>query len=171
MPSISPGCQATKLFTEHNTWLRCWLYSRLGCNYRAEDLVQDTFVRVIKRREKLREEIVREPKAYLATIAKGLLTDYWRREDLEKAWQETLALLPEESTPSPELQLCLFETLVEIDQILETLKPQVRKAFLWSQLEGYSCRQIAEKLGVSLATAERYVAKALRACYDYKFSL
>ena len=128
MPSITSGCQTTKLFTEHNTWLRRWLYSRLGCNYQADDLLQDTFVRVIKRREQLRDEVIREPKAYLATIARGLITDYWRREDLEKAWKETLALLPEESVPSPEIRLSLFETLIEIDQILETLKPQVRQA-------------------------------------------
>lgn len=171
MPSMSTGCQTVKLFTEHNTWLRCWLYARLGCNHQAEDLVQDTFVRVIRRREQLRDESLREPKAYLATIAKGLLTDHWRRKDLEKAWLETLAHLPEESVPSPEIRLSLFETLIEIDQILEALKPQVRKAFLWSQLEGYSCREIAEKLGVSLATAERYVAKALRCCYDLRFNI
>lgn len=166
----SSNCPAERLFTEHNNWLRSWLFSRIGCRYLADDLLQDTFVRVIRRREQLRAVPLREPKAYLTTIAKGIVTDHWRRKDLEQAWLETLSLLPEETVPSPEIKLMLFETLVEIDQILETLKPNVRKAFLWSQLEGYSCRQIAEELGVSLSTAERYVAKSLRRCYDLRFS-
>ncbi|EHP38425.1 ECF subfamily RNA polymerase sigma-24 factor [Cupriavidus basilensis OR16] len=60
-------------------------------------------------------------------------------------------------------------TLIAIDRILDALKPQVRKAFLWAQLEGLTCRQIAERLGVSLATAERHVAAALRHCYSLRF--
>jgi len=171
MSSNEGSCPTEKLYIEHNSWLHCWLLSRLGCSHQADDFVQDTFIRVMKRREQLRQAPLLEPKAYLATIARGLLTDHWRRKDLELAWLETLAQLPEETVPSPELKLVLFETLTEIDQILESLKPAVRKAFIWSQLEGYSCRQIAEQLNVSLATAERYVAKALRRCYDLRFSL
>lgn len=169
MPSVSSDCPAEKLFTEHNTWLRGWVRSRIDCRYQADDLVQDTFVRIVLRREQLLQQPLREPKAYLATIARGLLTDHWRRKELEQAWLETLRHLPEEVVPAPEVRLVLFETLTEIDQILETLKPAVRKAFILSQLEGYSCRQVAAQLGVSLATAERYVAQALRRCYDLRF--
>ncbi len=169
MSSIGRDCPAEKLFVEHNSWLRGWLLSRIDCRYQADDLVQDTFVRVIKRREQLRQEPLREPKAYLATIARGLLTDHWRRKELEQAWQETLAHLPEDVIPSPELRLEMFQTLTEIDLILEAFKPPVRKAFILAQLEGYTCRQIAQELDVSLATAERYVAKVLRRCYDLQF--
>ncbi|OMH25987.1 sigma-70 family RNA polymerase sigma factor [Motiliproteus sp. MSK22-1] len=171
MTLVINDCPAEKLFIEHNSWLRCWLLSRLECSYQAEDLVQDTFVRVIRRREQLRHAPLYEPKAYLVTIARGLLTDHWRRKELEQAWKETLAHLPEEAVPSPEIRLALFEVLTEIDEILDTLKPSVRRAFIWSQLEGYSCRRIAEELDVSLSTAERYVAKALRRCYDLRFCL
>lgn len=168
---IITGCPAEKLYTEHNTWLRYWLCSRLGCSHQAEDLAQDTFVRVVRRREQLQSQPLREPKAFLATVARGLLTDHWRRKELEEAWKEALANLAEEAAPSPEVSLALLETLTEIDQMLETLKPIVRRAFLLAQLEGYSCRQIAEELCISLATAERYVAKALRRCYDFRFDI
>lgn len=170
MSSIT-DCPTEKLYAEHNAWLRYWLSSRLGCHHQAEDLTHDTFIRVIRRREQLQRQPLREPRAFLATIARGLLTDYWRRRALENAWKETLANLPEDEVPSPELSLVLFELLTEIDLLLDSLKPAVRRAFLLAQLEGYSCRQIAEELGVSLATAERYVAKALRSCYDLRFSL
>jgi DNA-directed RNA polymerase specialized sigma24 family protein len=46
----------------------------------------------------------------------------------------------------------------------------VRRAFLWARLEGLTCPEIAERLGVSLATAERYIATALRHCYALHFS-
>lgn len=171
MPDLSSHCLAEKLFSKHNTWLRNWLFSRLGCTDQADDFVKDTFMRVIRRREKLRKEPLKEPRAYLITIARGLLTDHWRRKEVEQAWHYTLSQLPMEEVPSPEISLTLLETLVEIDEILETLPPPVRKAFLWSQLEGYSCRQIACELEVSLSTAERYVAKALCRCYDLRYSV
>ncbi|SEB05621.1 MULTISPECIES: sigma-70 family RNA polymerase sigma factor [Marinobacterium] len=168
MPSKSI-CPTEALYIEHNTWLRCWFRSRTQCACQAEDLAQDTFLRVIRRRGQLQDQPLREPRAFLATIARGLLTDHWRRRELELAWQETLAQLPEESIPSPELGLVLFETLTEIDQMLDTLKPKVRQAFLLAQLEGCTCRQVAEQLGVSRATAERYLAKALRHCYHLQY--
>ena len=168
---VANTCLVERLYTEHNLWLRDWFRSRLGCSYQAADLAQDTFIRVMRRREYLQKHSLQEPKAYLTTIARGLLIDYWRRRELEMAWQETLASLPPEAMPSPELHLSLFEMLTEIDQMLDTLKPAVRKAFLLSQLEGYSCRQVGDILGVSLATAERYVAKALRRCYDFRYDI
>jgi len=86
--------------------------------------------------------------------------------------------MPLEHSPRPLwLTFDCYGTLIQwdeglraaIDRILDALKPQVRKAFLWAQLEGLTCRQIAERLGVSLATAERYVAAALRHCYSLRF--
>jgi RNA polymerase sigma-70 factor (ECF subfamily) len=65
--------------------------------------------------------------------------------------------------------MIFLEALIDIDRMLDSLKPAVRNAFLWAQLEGLTCPQIAERLGVSLATAERYVAKALRSCYALQF--
>ena len=53
--------------------------------------------------------------------------------------------------------------------MLDALKPKVRTAFLWAQLEGLTCPQIAGRLGVSLSTAERYVSTALRHCYTVRF--
>jgi len=61
--------------------------------------------------------------------------------------------------------------LSAIAGMLDSLKPKVRTAFLWAQLEGLTCRQIGERMGVSLATAERYVAAALRQCYAMRFDV
>jgi RNA polymerase sigma-70 factor (ECF subfamily) len=65
--------------------------------------------------------------------------------------------------------LLFLEALVAIDRMLDALKPAVRQAFLLAQLDGLTCPQIAQRLGVSLATAERHVAAALRHCYALRF--
>jgi len=156
----------TGLYVEHRDWLQTWLRRKLGNAFDAADVAQDVFVRVLTREESVPP---RQPRAYLSTIARGLVIDHWRRRELEQAWLETLAALPESESPPPESRLIFLEALIEIDRILDALKPRVRTAFLLAQLEGMTCPQIATRLGVSLATAERYIAQALRQCYAVKF--
>lgn len=158
--------QVETLYNDHHSWLQGWLRHKLGHAGDAADIAQDVFLRILIRQQPLR---LNEPRAYLSTIARGLVIDHWRRRELETAWLETLATLPEAQTPSPENRLLLLETLFAIDRMLDGLKPQVRQAFLLAQLEGASCPDIAVRLGVSLSTAERYIAKALRHCYRVQF--
>lgn len=160
------------LYTEHHRWLQHWLRRRLGNAADAADLAQDTFVRLLTRHQKqpeLAQQGLHEPRAYLSTIARGLVIDHWRRQELEKAWLETLAALPQAQMPAPEVRLQALQALMEIDQLLHALKPKVRAAFFMAQLDGLSCPQIALQLQVSKATAERYVAQGLRACYAWRF--
>ncbi|MFO6419037.1 sigma-70 family RNA polymerase sigma factor [Hylemonella sp. W303a] len=167
--SLAPPLQQEvhALYSEHHPWLQGWLRRKLGGDtFDAADLAQDVFMRLLLRREPAQ---AREPRAFLATIAHGLVVEHWRRRELELAWLETLAALPEPQAPSPETRLVLLEALIEIDRVLDTLKPPVRSAFLLAQLDGLTCPQIATRLGVSLATVERYIAKALRACYALHF--
>jgi len=164
---VAASCDIHMLYADHHGWLQGWLRRKLGNAFDAADLAQDVFMRVLARQALPQAN---EPRAYLSTIARGLVIDHWRRRELEQAWLETLANLPPPEMPSPESRLMLLETLVAIDSMLDALKPPVRAAFLWAQLDGLTCPQIAERLQMSLATAERYVAKALRHCYDLRFA-
>lgn len=154
------------LYLDHHGWLKGWLRYKLGNAFDAADLAQDVFMRLLARQEPV---AAREPKAFLSTIARRLVIEHWRRRELEQAWLATLASLPEAQAPSAESRALLLEALVEIDAILDGLKPAVRSAFLLAQLDGLTCPQIAAELGVSLATVERYIARALRACYALRF--
>ena len=54
--------------------------------------------------------------------------------------------MPEHVAPSLETQAILLETLIALDAALECLERPVREAFLWSQLDGLSHGEIAERL-------------------------
>lgn len=167
--SLLAECDLHKLYTEHHGWLQSWLRGKTGCSQRAADLAQDTFLRVLLARARGAAVYLDQPRAYLTTIARGLVIDHWRRQQLEQAWLEAVAQLPEAEAPSPETHLLMLESLMRIDRLLDRLKPKVRQAFIWAQLEGLTCPQIAQRLEVSLATVERYLATALRACYALHF--
>ncbi len=155
------------LYHAHHAWLRGWLRARVGCQENAADLAQDTFVRLLRARQ---HSALKEPRAYLSSIARGLMIDQFRRRALERAYQESLAHVPEAEAPSEEQRLIILDTLERLDQMLLRLSSRARQAFLHAQLEGLSIPQIAARLGVSRATIERDLAKALGACYRLRYA-
>jgi len=138
------------------------LRRNVACPQRAEDLSQDTFVRLLGRPEL---QAPREPRAFLAAIAKGLLFDYFRRAALEQAYLNELMLIPEAEQPSPEVQQLILEDLKAIDRLLGKLSSKSRAAFLHSRLDGLTHAEIAERLGVSVPRVRQYLAQGIRQCY------
>ena len=155
------------LYIDHHGWLNTWLRSKLGNAADAADLAQDTFVRLLNRHELLE---LKAPRAFLRTVAKGIVIDHWRREELERAYLEAIAHSPCNESPSPEARELVFELLESIAKMLDGLKPKVRQAFLLAQCEGMPYKQRAERMGVSLRSVERYVADALYHCYLLRYS-
>lgn len=165
-PDLTLHQEVHALYIDHYGWLQSWIRRKLGNAFDANDMAQDVFMRLLLRKQPVQ---VHQPRAFLSTIAHGFVVEHWRRRELELAWQETLASWPAPEVPPPESRLIFLETLIEIDRMLDALKPAVRSAFLMAQLDGLTCPQIAERIGVSLATVERYIAKALRRCYTLRF--
>lgn len=157
-----PDHSLNALYHEHRSWLEGWLRRRVGNAWDAADLSQDTFLRVLCSAQKLDE--LREPRAYLLTVGKRLLSNFYNRRSLEQAYLHALAQLPEDCAPSPEQRWLLLETLQALDELLDGLPAQVRRAFLWSQLHGLGYREIAERLEVSERTVKRYMAQAYEHC-------
>ena len=159
-----------ELYEAHHGWLQGWLRRKLGCSQHAADLAQDTFVRILGARlDKLHE--VQEPRAYLTTVARGLVIDHYRRRELERAWLESLAHLPEAVAPSPEHRQLVLEALMAVDRLLDGLSPKARAAWLHSRLDGLTHAEIAGLLGVSVSRVRQYLATAARQCYALRFGV
>jgi RNA polymerase sigma-70 factor (ECF subfamily) len=150
------------LYRDHRGWLEGWLRRRMGNACDAADLSQDAFLRLLASSQRIAE--LQEPRAYLLTVGKRLLSNFYQRRSLEQAYLNALASLPEDCVPSPEQRWILLETLQALDELLDGLPTAVRRAFLWSQLEGLTYQQIAERLKVSDRTIKRYMAQAYEHC-------
>ena len=151
------------LYTDHHGWLQGWLRRKLGNACDAADLAHDTFVRVMAAR-RLPTQLGEEPRALLTHIAKGLVIDHWRRQDVERAYLDALARLPEPEVPSPETRLIIIEALMRIDAMLAGLPSHTREVFLLAQLDGLTLQQIAERTRMPVITVRRHIHKALVSC-------
>ncbi|QGZ64572.1 sigma-70 family RNA polymerase sigma factor [Paraburkholderia acidisoli] len=150
------------LYANHHAWLHGWLKRKLGCSFEAADLAHDTYVRLIASRRFPQPD---ESRAWLMQIAKGLVVDLYRHRQIEAAFRDSLALMPEDRWPSTEQQAIAIETLVEIDAVLASLPARVREAFLLSRFDGLTYSEIAVRLKVSVASVRKYMLRAALACF------
>ena len=161
---LSSTDDVAKLYVEHHSWLLGWLRRKLGGADQAADLAHDTFARILGVQARQHQLALKEPRAYLTTVARRLLINHVQRQKLERAWIDALALLPEPQMPSPERQLLVLETLQQLDAMLDSLPSKVREAFLLAQLDGLTYVQVGARLGVTERTIKRYMAQAFEQC-------
>ncbi len=164
MSSASPIPQSVhRLYGEHHGWLHHWLQRKLGNTWDAADLAHDTFVRLMSGK-RASANWGAEPRAFLTHIAKGLVIDHWRRQQVERAYLETLAHLPPAVQPCEETRLMVLQALYRVEAMLRGLPSRTREIFLLAQLDGLSYAAIAQRQRVSLPTVKRHMHAAYAAC-------
>lgn len=150
-----------QIYEQHHSWLRGWLKGKLHNACDAGDVAHDTFVRILGGRDAAQ---ILEPRDYLATIARGLVIDRYRRYAIEQAYKQSLADRPEAMAISEEDRAIIVETLVAVDKALADLGSRARQIFMLSQIEGLTYQQIADQLQVSLTTVKKHMIRALTEC-------
>ncbi len=156
------------LYADHHRWLLGWLRRKLSGHHRAEDLAQETFLRILSSRDKAGADAagLREPRAFLVTTATRLLIDDARRRELERSYlQGLIALDGDDALPSPERLAEIVETLTSIARLLDGLPEKPRAAFLLYRFEGLTQAEIGQRLGVSASMVKQYVAQVMVHCY------
>jgi RNA polymerase sigma factor (sigma-70 family) len=160
-PAATRACGFSELYASHGSWLESWLRRRLGNRHDAADLAHDTFLRILARRD---VDAIEQPRAYLATVARGLMVNWCQRQALERAYLEALSAQPEGSAPSPEQRLAVLQSLQSIDAALDQMPGVVRRTFLLAQLDGLKYEDIARELKLSLSTVKRHMKAAFVQC-------
>ncbi|MBC2606111.1 RNA polymerase sigma factor [Pelagicoccus albus] len=150
----------------HKDQLRCWIRKRYPSIPSPEEIVQETFVRIIKVN---RVRPVEEPKPYLFSIARNLCVDALRRDNIVSF--RPLTPVDEEQMPvsSPSTQEILIEK--EHFQILtdaiRSLPKKCRQVVTLRKVYGLSAKQIAQKLGLSSRTVENQLLIGVKKCREY----
>lgn len=149
------------LYRQHHSWLYQWLKRRLNQSEDAADLAHDTFIRILKRKDQLYFD---QPRALLTTVAKGILINWYQRKSIEKAYLEALSSRPEYDEISPEQKISAIESLCLINQLLNQMPERQQQVFIWSQLEGLTQQEIANRLNISTRTVMRDLVAVLTQC-------
>lgn len=132
----------------------------------AEDLVQDALLRLeefMQRAEGAGE--IKNPEAWLATTIRNRSIDQYRRESLLAFASQSLEQLDDldlvvDPSPGPERIVDGKQRLDEIKRILDAVSTRMREMYLLS-IAGYTHMEVANTCGVSLATVERELSRAV----------
>lgn len=154
--------QVHTYYTEHHGWIRAWLNRKLGNASDAADLAHDVFVRLLAKPRRFDSD--NHARAYLYAMSRHVCVDFWRRQQLERAWLEVLANCPEAQMPSEEERAMVLEVLQQVNAMLARVPENVARTFVLVQVQGLSYREVAMQLGVSERTVTKYMAKVMFEC-------
>lgn len=161
MPAIEDS-QITELFTRHQAALLSFLNHRIHCPQNAQDLTQETFLRLLKQDKIPHQENL---SGYLFKIAERISIDFIRQQKRnELHFQEIDEDLPS-NKPCIE-QLTIFHQ--ECDLLLRAISRMPKRTqtiFLLRKIDEMGYKEIAQKLGVSEKTVQRSLVDAMLYCH------
>jgi RNA polymerase sigma-70 factor (ECF subfamily) len=153
-----------RLFAEHRHALQAFLYRRVRRQPDAAELAQEVYVRLLRVPD---IGAIRDPGAYLYTVASNLAKDHARRErprgtelDVDDPLvQEELAELPGFAG-----QLDAAQRIKRLSEVLDQLPPKCQAAVVMQYWQGLSYEEIAPQLGVSTHMVKKYLSQAMVHC-------
>lgn len=144
--------------------LRHFLAARLRNAGDAPDLAQEVYLRMLRVE---RHELIRNPEAYLFTVASHLLNEHTLRQaaapivvDIEDVFAELHTVAEHDPSEHADWQ----QRIQQLEHAIEKLSPKAQAALLLHRRDGYTLEEIGDHLGVSRAMAKKYLAKALVHC-------
>jgi RNA polymerase sigma-70 factor (ECF subfamily) len=144
----------------HESALRIWLSSRRLPGLEIDDIVQETYCRLI-RAENI--EAVRNPKAYMFQTAWSVLVSHVRHERVVpmQALSTTNELACQAAQPSPEQEVMDRDELGCLAEAMAGLPDKVGQVFRLRRVHGMSQREVARHLGLSESTVEKHMRRGL----------
>lgn len=133
----------------------------------AEDIASDA---LIKLWERMKDEEIEHPGAFLLSILKNKALDYLKHQAIQDEVFHSISDLNQHELEIriSTLQACDPEEIFSdeirhiISKTLESLPEQTRRAFTMSRFQHKSNKEIAEELGISIKGVEYHITKALK---------
>jgi RNA polymerase sigma factor (sigma-70 family) len=147
-----------RLYEQHAAALLSFLALRTGDRALAEDLLADTFERVLRKRRTFDRRRGSE-KTWLYSIALNLLRDHARRSRAE--WGATERIRFERGTEAPDPDLGQVEDRDTVGRVLGVLSAEEREAVALRFGADLTVPEIADLTGNPLTTVEGRVYRAL----------
>jgi RNA polymerase sigma-70 factor (family 1) len=155
MPGISQD-EFDRIFGDWYYQLRNYIYYKSGDMQVAEDIVQDTFLRIWEKKESIR---ISTAKSLLYKIANNLFINRLDHKKVQLKFTEEYRI--NEFSASPDFEMEMKEFDDKLKRSLSELDERNRVVFLMNRLDDLTYKEIAENLGLSQKAVEKRMGKAL----------
>ena len=152
----------TELYHLYNPKLSAFLRRLARSEYIAEEMVQETFLRLWVNREKLRE--VEQASAWIYKIASNVSYTYLRTEANRRKILERVTTTHETESFLPALDARQLDLIIR--QAVDKLPERRQEVYRLSREQGLSHQEIAERLDLSVNTVKNQVTASLKFIYE-----
>ena len=149
----------------HGRQLRRFFTARARNAADAPDLVQEVFLRLLRIDH---HESIRNPQAYLYTVASHVLHQYIMRDTVASEVVRLADVVPDlcsEEETDPYVALEIERRFEDLGRALEQHSPRAYATLMFHRCEGVPLKEIAARLGVSYSMVKSYLAEALAYCH------
>lgn len=153
----------------HEAVLRKVLYGYTRNVADVDELLQETYARLLVAGARMQPRDVGSVRAFAITIARNSALDWVRHRTLVP-----IALLgdfelfePEDERASPERQVSAKQDLSFAIACAQRLPRKCRRVFVLRQIYGYGEQEVARRLGISPNTVQQHMQKAKRLFANY----
>ncbi len=143
-------------FFSHAKDLRNYLYYKFGDLETAEDIVQESYIKLWINCAKV---TFQKSKSYLFTIATNLFIDKKRHEKVVLQFKNKIQNHIEHE--NPEFILQEKEFMLKIQNTIGNLPDKQREVFLLSRIDKKTYKEIAELINISVKAVEKRMHNAL----------
>lgn len=154
----------------HDIWqrfhenLRKFIAKRVRA-HDIDDVLQDVFVKI--HCSLTRGDVVREPTAWVHSVARSVIIDYYRKNGRDRLDLTTDGVEREDTDASEHnLSLAREELSACLHPFIDALKPDQRDAITWTALEGMSQVDAARRAGISTSGMKSRVQRGRSALAD-----
>ncbi|MEJ0034765.1 MAG: RNA polymerase sigma factor [Gammaproteobacteria bacterium] len=155
----------TASFLSVQTGLKQYLLRFLVRRQDVEDIVQETFLRAY---ESEKSQTIRSPRSFLFKVAKNLALNELDRKSAQLMSyvgdMETLPLVDRRNSVEDDVEQ--QQRLAACTAAMACLSKQCRRALVMRKVFGFSHKEIARRMGISVRTVEKHLAKALQRCQE-----
>jgi RNA polymerase sigma-70 factor (ECF subfamily) len=153
-----------QLFMRYHQWLISHIFRLTGSMAQAEEVVQDVFLKLWINREVLAG--IRRFKPYLFVLSRNHAVNVLKKTIKERMrrrqWEQEHDLYPVNNEEEPTLT---WYTL--LDEAIDQLPDQQRKAYLLSRSEQLTYTEIGDKMNLSRETVKKYIQIAIASITAY----
>jgi RNA polymerase sigma-70 factor (ECF subfamily) len=144
------------VYKQYSKDLRRFIFFKTQDLDKAEDILQETFIKLWDNCGKVKYDSV---KSYLYTIATNTFLNMIKHDKVVKKHQDAL---PRRSTnESPEFIMLENEFMDKLQRTIDSLPEKQKEVFLLNRIEKKKYKEIAEQLGVSVKAVEKRMHLAL----------
>ncbi|MEM7371854.1 MAG: RNA polymerase sigma factor [Bacteroidota bacterium] len=155
-PSICEEAIYNELYKSYAEKIRNYVYYKSGDLTQAEDIMQETFLRLWK---KCAEILFDKVGGFLHTVSNHLFIDSVRSHKVSLRFQKSHTPLVDSEDPFFHLRTKEFQESIE--QTISNLPEGQREAFLMNRIDKLTYKEIAQSLGISQTAVEKRIGKAL----------